>query len=48
MIGNSRIYVLPSTSAVNAHYSFDEIVAAFRACKAWLEEQKILFAHEFV
>lgn len=35
-IGATRIYVLPSTSAANAHYSFAEIVEEFRKLNDWL------------
>lgn len=37
----TRIYVLPSTSAANAHYSFTEIVAEFRKLNAWLRASAV-------
>jgi TDG/mug DNA glycosylase family protein len=43
MIGETLLYVLPSTSPANAHFSFDEIVAAFRGCKKWLTTKSIVF-----
>ena len=36
-IGATRIYVLPSTSAANAHYAFAEIVEEFRKFNEWLK-----------
>jgi len=42
-IGVTRIYVLPSTSPANAHYSLDEIVAEFRRMKSWLKSMAIVF-----
>lgn len=36
-LGRTRIYVLPSTSAANAHYSFAEIVSEMRRLKIWLK-----------
>lgn len=38
-IGATRIYVLPSTSAANAHYALPEIVAEFRRLQEWLDAQ---------
>jgi TDG/mug DNA glycosylase family protein len=42
-IGASRIYVLPSTSPANAHFSFGQIVEEFRRLQAWLEGANITF-----
>ncbi len=42
-IGATRIYVLPSTSPANAHFSFGQIVEEFRRLKAWLEGANITF-----
>jgi TDG/mug DNA glycosylase family protein len=42
--GAARIYVLPSTSPANAHFSFEQIVEEFRRLKAWLEEANINLA----
>jgi TDG/mug DNA glycosylase family protein len=36
-IGSTRLYVLPSTSPANAHYSFKEIVGELRRLKGYLE-----------
>ncbi len=41
-IGKTHLYVLPSTSSANAHYSFAEIVAAFRDCRRWLNKHGVL------
>ena len=38
-IGETHLYVLPSTSPATAHYSYAEIVAAFRECKLWLDNR---------
>lgn len=42
-IGATRIYVLPSTSPANAHFSFEQIVEELRRLKAWLESANITF-----
>jgi len=42
-IGATRIYVLPSTSPANAHFSFEQIVEEFRRLKIWLEGTNITF-----
>lgn len=42
-IGATRIYVLPSTSPANAHFSFGQIVEEFRRLQAWLEGANINF-----
>ncbi|MGH7453415.1 MAG: mismatch-specific DNA-glycosylase [bacterium] len=42
-IGATRIYVLPSTSPANAHFSLKQIVEEFRLLKAWLEDANITF-----
>jgi TDG/mug DNA glycosylase family protein len=42
-IGATRIYVLPSTSPANAHFSFQQIVEEFQRLKAWLEGANISF-----
>jgi TDG/mug DNA glycosylase family protein len=42
-IGATRIYVLPSTSPANAHFSFGQIVEEFRRLRAWLEGANITF-----
>ncbi len=42
-IGATRIYVLPSTSPANAHFSFGQIVEEFSRLKAWLEGANITF-----
>ena len=39
-IGSALIYVLPSPSAANAHYSFNAIVEECRRLKRWLEESR--------
>jgi len=39
-IGSAPIYVLPSPSAANAHYSFEKIVAECRRLKRWLGESR--------
>lgn len=36
-LGTTRIYVLPSTSPANAHYSFEAIVSEMRRLKVWLK-----------
>jgi TDG/mug DNA glycosylase family protein len=38
LIGSTRLYVFPSTSPANAHFSFEQIVAECRRLKSWLEE----------
>ena len=43
-IGATRIYVLPSTSPANAHFSFAEITKEFRGLKAWLQASDIVLA----
>lgn len=40
-IGATRIYVLPSTSAANAHYSLAEIVTELHNMQKWLLAQGI-------
>ncbi len=42
-IGATRIYVLPSTSPANAHFSLNQIVKEFCRLQAWLEEVHITF-----
>jgi TDG/mug DNA glycosylase family protein len=42
-IGATRIYVLPSTSPANAHFSLPQIVDEFRRLQAWLESANITF-----
>jgi TDG/mug DNA glycosylase family protein len=42
-IGATRIYVLPSTSPANAHFSCGQIVEEFRRLQAWLEGANITF-----
>lgn len=42
-IGSTRIYVLPSTSPANAHFSFEQIVEEFRRMRAWLKSANITF-----
>jgi TDG/mug DNA glycosylase family protein len=42
-IGATRLYVLPSTSPANAHFSFGQIVDEFRRLKAWLEDANMAF-----
>jgi len=42
-IGSTRLYVLPSTSPANAHFSFEQIVAECRRLKSWLEEIGVRF-----
>lgn len=42
-IGTTRLYVLPSTSPANAHFSLDEIVTEFRLMKSWLESEGLFF-----
>ncbi len=37
-IGATSIYVLPSTSPANAHFSFKQIVEEFRRLQTWLED----------
>ncbi|MGH7596962.1 MAG: mismatch-specific DNA-glycosylase [bacterium] len=44
-IGATRIYVLPSTSPANAHFSLNQIVEEFRRLKAWLEAANITFVN---
>jgi TDG/mug DNA glycosylase family protein len=39
-IGSALIYVLPSPSAANAHYSFDQIVEECRRLKSWVEASR--------
>lgn len=46
-IGGTLLYVLPSTSPANAHFSFEEIIAAFRDFKKWLKMKNIIFALAF-
>jgi TDG/mug DNA glycosylase family protein len=43
LTGAARIYVLPSTSPANAHFSFEQIVDEFRRLKVWLEDYNITF-----
>jgi TDG/mug DNA glycosylase family protein len=42
-IGATRIYVLPSTSPANAHFSLNQIGEEFRRLKIWLEGANITF-----
>jgi len=42
-IGSTPIYVLPSTSAANAHYLFPKVVEECRRLKIWLAEMGITF-----
>jgi double-stranded uracil-DNA glycosylase len=42
-IGATRIYVLPSTSPANAHFSLGQIVAELRRLQAWLADANITF-----
>ncbi len=42
-IALTPIYVLPSTSAANAHYPPGAIVAEFQRLKSWLASQNIRF-----
>ncbi len=42
-IGSSSIYILPSPSAANAHYSLQSIVEECRRLKIWLEEIGVKF-----
>jgi TDG/mug DNA glycosylase family protein len=42
-IGATRIYVLPSTSPANAHFSFGQIVEEFHRLQVWLKSANITF-----
>ena len=36
-LGESRVFVLPNTSGRNAHYSFDQMLAAFESLRQDVE-----------
>lgn len=42
-IGATRIYVLPSTSAANAHYALAQIVAEICRMQKWLQTHDLAF-----
>ena len=43
-IGETLLYVLPSTSPANAHFSLQEIIVVFRDFRKWLRMRNIFFA----
>jgi G:T/U-mismatch repair DNA glycosylase len=36
-LGESNVFVLPNTSGRNAHYSFEQMLAAFKALRRHVE-----------